>query len=201
MTGVRSRLAALAIVATVASLAAGGALGCGPSFQSIYEGDVRFEHCYAVDESQRAPGSEKLACWHDWLRTYTYGQTADRVEYAAARYHLLKTGDAPFALDALADGPTERPTARQTIGGPEPTSAFAPPPNVAPPPPASTQRSEPMSVAARPPGSECGDDCSRSWRECRQSCKDGECSRCDASSRSCMSACFVDEKPAPPRRR
>ena len=29
----------------------GSALACGPSFQAIYEGNSRFEHCYALDES------------------------------------------------------------------------------------------------------------------------------------------------------
>jgi hypothetical protein len=193
MSFVRYRLAALAIVAS------GWALACGPSFQVIYEGDVRFEHCYAVDESKRAPTPEKLACWHDWLTTFTYGQTADRVEYAAARYHVLKTDGSPFAVDALAEAPPERP--RQTIGGPEPTSAFVSPQNVVPPP-VTARKQEPLGIAARPPGYECGDECTKSWRDCRRACNDGECARCDNSSRACMAACYGGEsRSVPPPRR
>jgi len=194
MRVVRSRLAALALFASSSGLA------CGPSFQAIYEGDVRFEHCYAVDESKRAAGPEKLACWHDWLTTYTYGQTADRVEYAAARYHSLKIEGSPYSVDALADGPAERPLVRQTIGAPETTAAFVSPPQVARPslaPP----KPEPIAATARPPGFECGDECTTSWRECRNTCKAGECVRCDDTSRSCMSACYGENRgtTAPPR--
>jgi hypothetical protein len=187
------RLVPFALVASTLGLA------CGPSFQAVYEGDVRFEHCYAVDESRRAPGPEKLSCWHDWLTTYTYGQTADRVEYAAARYHTLKTDASPFPVDALADGPAERPVVRQTIGATETTEAFVSPPQVARPivaPP----KPEPLTATARPPGFECGDECTASWRECRRSCRDGACTRCDNTSRSCMSGCYGDNRSAPPRR-
>ncbi len=184
---VRYRLTALAFVACASSLA------CGPSFQAIYEGDVRFEHCYAVDESKRAPGTEKLACWHDWLTTYTYGQTADRVEYAAGRYHYLKTEGTPAGADALAEATMEHPVVRQTIGVPETTSAFVAPPNVAPAPP-SALRPVPVAAPARPPGFECVDECTASWQACRSECKGGDCVRCDNSSRACMSACYGEKR-------
>src|SRR5690349_4487799 len=79
-------------VARVASFVLPFALavaGCGPSFQALYEGDARFEHCYALDESGTASMRQKSDCWRDWTLRYTYGQTRDRVEYAAARYRAL----------------------------------------------------------------------------------------------------------------
>jgi hypothetical protein len=47
-------------------LALAGLAGCGPSFQAVYDGDVRFEHCYALDESPNAPMAAKKDCWRDW---------------------------------------------------------------------------------------------------------------------------------------
>ena len=69
--------------------ALGGALACGPSFQAIYEGNARFEHCYALEENPQARMPDKAACWRDWSERYTYGQTQDRVHYATARYVAL----------------------------------------------------------------------------------------------------------------
>ncbi len=63
--------------------------GCGPSFQVIYEGNSRFEHCYALEESRQRTTSEKIDCWRDWSERYTYGQTRDRIQYATERYVTL----------------------------------------------------------------------------------------------------------------
>jgi hypothetical protein len=41
--------------------------GCGPSVQSIYEGDVRFEHCYRLDLELDVAPSHRQACWTSWL--------------------------------------------------------------------------------------------------------------------------------------
>ena len=110
--------------------ALGGALACGPSFQAIYEGNARFEHCYALEESAQKPATEKVDCWRDWSEHYTYGQTRDRIHYATARY---------VALSQLASVPTDEAmmmaapgmTPRQsTITAPAPTNAFEPPPKV-----------------------------------------------------------------------
>ena len=63
--------------------------GCGASYQSLYEGEVRFEHCYRLDEEQGMPPGQRRACWHDWSMHYTYGQTRDRLEYALRRQREL----------------------------------------------------------------------------------------------------------------
>src|SRR5262245_15726431 len=87
----RRSLVAFALVsAASAALAA-----CGPSFQVIYEGNSRFEHCYALEENPQASMPAKAACWRDWSEHYTYGQTRDRINYATARYVALS--EAPNA--------------------------------------------------------------------------------------------------------
>ena len=65
------------------------ALACGPSFQAIYEGNARFEHCYALEENGQTPMIDKSDCWRDWSEHYTYGQTRDRIHYATDRYVAL----------------------------------------------------------------------------------------------------------------
>ena len=110
--------------------ALGGALACGPSFQAIYEGNARFEHCYALEENAQKPAGEKVDCWRDWSEHYTYGQTRDRIHYATARYVALSQSTAVPTDEAMmmaAPGMTPRQT---TITAPTPTNAFAPPPKV-----------------------------------------------------------------------
>jgi hypothetical protein len=110
--------------------ALGGALACGPSFQAIYEGNARFEHCYALEENAQKGGPEKSDCWRDWSEHYTYGQTRDRIHYATARYVALsQSTNVPTdeAMMMAAPGMTPR---ESTITAPAPTNAFAPPPKV-----------------------------------------------------------------------
>ena len=76
------------VLAASVALAALAALACGPSYQALYECDVHFEHCYALDESA-ASADVKKECWRDWLHGYTYGQSRDRVEYGGTRYSQL----------------------------------------------------------------------------------------------------------------
>ena len=70
------------------------ALSCGPSFQTLYENDARFEHCYALDEGT-ASIKDKAACWQDWKEHHTLGQTRDRVDYAQSRYVALASNALP----------------------------------------------------------------------------------------------------------
>src|SRR4051812_41643641 len=77
-------------------LGVSGVCACGPSFQAIYEGDARFEHCYALEENPQTSMPDRAACWRDWSERYTYGQTRDRIHYATARYVALsQAGSAP----------------------------------------------------------------------------------------------------------
>ena len=125
MTGVKR---VFGVVIGFASL--GGALACGPSFQAIYEGNARFEHCYALEENAQKPATEKVDCWRDWSEHYTYGQTRDRIHYATARYVALsQSASVPTdeAMMMAAPGMTPR---QSNITAPAPTNAFEPPPKV-----------------------------------------------------------------------
>src|SRR4051812_7439067 len=78
-------------VASLCALLITGA--CGPSVQSIYEGNVRFEHCYRLDLEVDTAPTHRRACWSEWLNLYTYGQPRDRIEYARRRLHSFTNGD------------------------------------------------------------------------------------------------------------
>lgn len=169
-------------------------LACGPSFQAVYECDVRFEHCYALDQDGAAPDAAKKACWREWLHGYTYGQPRDRVEYAATRFSEL-------SLDpTLPKVETEAPRRAHAMAVPAPTNAFAPPPQVADhgpagegsASPAAPAKSAPTAVvaAAHAPGEECAENCASYWSACHKSCKDGACEACDKAYRLCVPACF-----------
>lgn len=194
----------LLVVATVASVTAG--VACGPSFQALYEGDARFEHCYALEERGTVAMQEKSDCWRDWTMHYTYGQTRDRVEYAAARYRALsRAPQAPTDEAMMEAAPGEgRGT---SVAAPAPTSAFAPPPKTltegdggAPDPsaalPGYADAAAPVAPAAgandvRPPSADCGDTCTTSWNGCKDKCKGAKaCDACAAFYKKCMKGCF-----------
>src|SRR5580704_16522387 len=85
------KLSVVRLVAACAFLglaAVGGSAACGPSFQAVYECDVHFEHCYALDQGGATVEAQK-ECWRDWLHGYTYGQSRDRVEYGGTRLSYL----------------------------------------------------------------------------------------------------------------
>mgnify|MGYP006915170313 CR=1 FL=1 len=214
---VRSRnvlwAAAPALVVTAGMIAG----GCGPSFQAIYEGDSRFEHCYALEENPQKPMTSKAECWRDWSERYTYGQTRDRIQYAIARYVALSQApNAPTdeAMMMAAPGVTPRVS---TITAPAPTNAFAPPPKTleamadgGPPlrpsevpifvgePEKKGPNAAPAPASAPPvlPQASCGQDCEKPYRECNTGCdsdpkkKDAKCTTCEKTYRTCMRACF-----------
>jgi hypothetical protein len=182
-----------------------GALACGPSFQAIYEGNSRFEHCYALEENAQTAMPEKADCWRDWSEHYTYGQTRDRIHYATARYVALsQSSNVPTdeAMMMAAPGVTPR---QSVITAPAPTNAFAPPPKVledygdagasrglrpSEVPTVvgmgggSTGISVPAPALPPPlPAAECGESCRAKFRDC-------DAGQCDKTYRSCMRACF-----------
>lgn len=196
----------------IASLTAG--LACGPSFQAIYEGNARFEHCYALEENGQTPMVDKADCWRDWSEHYTYGQTRDRIHYATARYVALSTSTSAPTDEAMmmaAPGMTPR---QSTITAPAPTNAFAPPPKVLDDADASTGKpvsprlSEmpkvvdaggPDAILASLPASACGEGCGKTFRDCKSTCggdagtraaQDAACAACEKSYRGCMRGCF-----------
>ncbi len=86
----------LTLLLTVAS--------CGTNMQAVYEGDVRFEHCMALDW-RVAP--YRRQCWIEWVAFYTYGQTRDRVLHAQRRIHQI--GQSPLG-PPLPAGPPAGPS-------------------------------------------------------------------------------------------
>lgn len=61
---------------------------------AIHQGDLRFEHCMALDARPTVADDTRRACWADWIAYYTYGQTRDRVRHAQMRIEQLSGGDA-----------------------------------------------------------------------------------------------------------
>lgn len=188
-----------------AFLAALVAFGCGPSISSIYEGNIRFEHCYRLDLDLSIAPSHRLACWREWANRYTYGQTRDRLEYARRRALALEAGDTARPRLDLA---SESTAAAHSNGDepPMPTSLHKPPPPIlpasAPPPPVATSSAPPASAAppdaVEPPQASpgCTADCRANWRACTQPCREegakgqARCAPCDLDYRSCMQRCY-----------
>ena len=133
----------------------GGASACGPSYQAVYECDVHFEHCYALDQGGATVDQQK-ECWRDWLHGYTYGQSRDRIEYGGTRLSQLSLDP---TLPSEDKGLPPRP--QHTIAAPMPTNAFAPPPNMT----EQVSASAPVTHAA--PGADCVDTCKQRWTACR----------------------------------
>jgi hypothetical protein len=175
--------------------------GCSLTYQSLYEGDARFEHCYRLDEEKEVQAQEKQRCWHDWSTKHTYGQSRDRIDYALARERALG--------QTLASGETA-PRGLVFPGGiiwaPQPMSAFAPPPQIMSRDAGAPQTAERTPTAASlsdhpsglpsaspmAPGANCGGACSKTWSQCGEQCnKTNGCqSGCDDRYRVCMRSCF-----------
>lgn len=161
---------------------------CGPSFQTIYENDARFEHCYALDDSATTTLDQKAKCWKDWKEHHTYGQTRDRVEYAQSRFVALNSPDMPTDEAMMHAAPGEVGE-HQQLTAPTPTNAFAPPEAMAAvdagtrvsPPPTITAFVAPPAPpvvdagASRPRAAVCTDDCTRTFQECKSSRDAGAC--------------------------
>ena len=186
---------------------------CGPSVQSIYEGDVRFEHCYRLDLELDVASSHRQACWTTWLDRYTYGQSRDRLEYARRRVRAFAAGDQDRPV--LRVGDNQQQDSRQFyLVVPAPTSVHAPPPpiatrvNAAPEPPVvpsadSAKSSSPAisnsAEAAKPsaktaPGEDCSSACRSFFSSCNDACdpkaKTAACKSCDPDYKKCMARCF-----------
>jgi len=204
----------LRFVVPTAALLLGPALmlSCGPSVQSIYEGDVRFEHCYRLDLELDVATTHRQACWTTWLDRYTYGQSRDRLEYARRRVRAFATGDVD--RPALRVGTNQEQDTRQFyLVVPQPTSVHAPPPpiatrvNAVPDAPASSSSelgksspaisnsAEAAKTADKPaPGDDCSSACKSAFASCNQACdgaaKSLACKSCDPDYKKCMARCF-----------
>src|SRR5450432_2717497 len=190
----RSRLerSALAVF-----LVAGVSGACGPSVQSIYEGNVRFEHCYRLDLEVDTAPTHREACWKEWLGMYTYGQPRDRIEYARRRARSFATGD--LDCPKLDIGDAKKGEARQFyLVVPAPTSVHAPPPPIATRwyGDAGAAPAAPTVTLAAAPGDQCGNDCRETFETCARPCDpdagklEPGCKACDPDYKACMKRCF-----------
>jgi hypothetical protein len=172
---------------------------CGPSVQSIYEGNVRFEHCYRLDLEVDVAPTHRQACWTEWLATYTFGQPRDRIEYARRRVRAFASGN--VSAPKLEIGNSRKAETRQFyLMVPAPTSVHAPPPPVATrwyddagaAPTAPSAKTDTLNL---PPGEQCGSGCLELYRGCEGSCaSDGAapsaCTGCGVDYKACMQRCF-----------
>jgi hypothetical protein len=170
---------------------------CGPSVQSIYEGNVRFEHCYRLDLEVDTAPTHREACWKEWLALYTYGQPRDRIEYARRRAHAFAAGD--LDRPKLDIGDSKKAETRQFyLVVPAPTSAHAPPPPIATRwyGDAGAAPAAPVAALASAPGDKCGNDCRGTYATCARPCDadaskpDPGCKACDPDYKTCMKRCF-----------
>lgn len=195
------------------AVAAGGAarllVACGPSMQSIYEGNVRFEHCYRLDLDTNISPTHRRACWAEWRQIYTYGQSGDRIDYANRRLGALASGDVSRPLLALDAGPTASVAAAES---PLPANLHVSPPStVKPVSPASRDAgAEPRDAGEEPrdagpplpPAADCTRACQAEWAVCGAPCRatdEGDtaqapsksCKRCDADYKKCVRRCLT----------
>jgi len=178
------------------------ALACGPSFQTIYENDARFEHCYALDEGATRI-NVKAACWKDWKEHHTLGQTRDRVDYAQSRYVALASNALPTDEGMMQAAPGEVGEQSQ-LTAPAPTNPFAPPTAMmAFDAGARVEQQTPVPVLtttipvaplvldagepARPPGALCSEECVHSWDACKRA--PSRDPHCDATYSRCVVGC------------
>ena len=146
--------------------------------KNLVESDMRFEHCYRIDEDPSTPLDNKRACWREWTQHYAKGQDRSRVNYAKDRVKVLK--DAHHG--PIASGPPPVATAAP-VSCPPPVNPYAPPPSVVP---------KDEKAAATPTTAVCSDACTGAWKTCSTPC--GAASNCvlecDAKFRACVKACL-----------
>jgi hypothetical protein len=176
----------------VIALAAGSttsALACGASINVVYEGDVRFEHCMALDDRATSKSAAQKSCWEEWGKYYTFGQTRDRVDYARLRQKQL-SGDGDGGDGATAN----RSLALRAV--PEPTTVLAPPPmmlaDAGRPPEADAAAPDASALdAAELPAAACASQCGDGWASCKKACTTAACEKtCATSYKRCMKKCF-----------
>lgn len=167
-----------------------GGVSCGASLQALYEGDVRFEHCMALDSRSDIKPRIRRACWDEWRIYYTFGQTRDRIEYAALRDRQL-SGASDFDEGEWQLDNSSEPSPV------DPVSALAPPPMLiaavvvdAGVGDAQVDAAD-AEVDSAPPAAPCATDCEQSWSFCRGECKAASCEKeCSGKYKRCMKRCF-----------
>ena len=166
--------------------------GCGPGMQSVYEGNVRFEHCYRLDLDPNVAPTHRKACWEQWVTTYSYGQTRDKLEYAKRRIRYLNAGQTAAEPLDLRD-----PQIRAATDPDTPVNIHAPPPSVegtSAPQPATTAALAPTTEPPRVPGRACTDACTTALTRCLAPCTNTPtaptCATCPQDYGVCVRRCY-----------
>lgn len=167
---------------------------CGAGIHALYEGDVRFEHCMALEDTADVKPTMRIACWDEWLKFYTFGQTSDRIDYATVRLRRLRLGDNAPAEELASES-------RRTDAVPEPTTALAPPPMLLVVDAGFAAPEKKDDEQAKPPGSACSSTCDNTWLKCKKECVTPMCDRqsciakceqsCTEEHATCMRFCFM----------
>jgi hypothetical protein len=151
------------LVAAGAALLPAPLVACGASARALYESDVRFEHCMALDAAPETKPTLQRTCWEEWTSFYTYGQTRDRIDYARERKK---------ELGSASDFDEGEPFHETAGVSPDPTSAIAPPPSMISTvdggATAAATNAEDEKVAAR---ARCGTECDDRREACGALCK------------------------------
>lgn len=184
LASIRPGPASRPLFAAVLALAS----GCGPSFEAIQEGDLRFAHCDRLDLDPKIAPSHRLHCWREWRRVYTYGQTRDRVEYAQRRIAEVLSGDRDPAF-VLPDGTGVR---RQDDVPAAPNPALSSPPPIVPlPEPTESRDGDPVGVSTG-----CRSRCETTRADCAPGCESQPtgCNACESSLQACLDNCKTRTK-------
>lgn len=148
-------------------------IACGPSLKAAVESDMRFEHCYRIDDDPSTSVMAKRGCWSEWSARYTRGQARERLNYAHSRIKVLD--------GALATAPPPNASPSAAVACPPPSTPYAPPPAVVP-------KGEAVTGTA----SACSDTCTTAWRTCSTPCSAAAACvlACDDKFRLCVKACL-----------
>lgn len=163
-----------------------GTTSCGASINAVYEADVRFERCMALDSRPDVKPTLRRECWDGWVQYYTFGQTRDRVDYAKRRRRQLSMAS---DFDEAEWAPAET-----SPSVPEPTDVMAPPPammivdaGAAEP---ATDAADTKDAAPKR-GESCTAVCEAQSTQCLGACTTGSCEKaCSAKYKRCTRACF-----------
>jgi hypothetical protein len=185
MTRLRPRLRHLA----AAMLAAASVVSCGASIRAVYEGDVRFEHCMALDARPDVKPTLRRNCWEEWTSFYTFGQTRDRVDYAHLREAQL---GAASDFDEVEGAPFKQ--GEIAAVAPDPTSAMAPPPLMVASDGGTPDAAAPVNEDDSP-HARCAAVCQQGLDACRKGCRSAPCEQaCSARQQRCATRCEQREQ-------
>ena len=146
---------------------------------------MRFEHCYRLDLDSRIAAMHRTSCWREWTRTYTAGQTDDRIDYARRRAALAGTEIEGPTLD-LDAGSGDAASSLTAHAAPSASTRVAPD---APAVSASAAPAGPPTL----PAADCVSDCTSRFRSCAEPCAPGPgpgCQACAPDYQKCMRRCF-----------